>query len=228
MTPLRLLLVDGHEISRRGLRAFLAADARCAVVGEARNATSAVAAAAGLRPDVVVLELRDSGFSVVEWMERLRALDAAIRLVILTDHDEPGVVRSALDAGVASYVLKRSSESVLRHVIDALLSMRVYVDPALATPDFSHHPMASIGLSQREQEVVTQVALGRTSKEIACEMHVSSKTVETYRSRASQKLGLVNRSDWVRYALDRGWMTASVSVPPVYRSGRSHQSQPVA
>jgi DNA-binding NarL/FixJ family response regulator len=228
MTPIRLFLVDGHEISRRGLRTLLARDTRCDVIGEARNGASALESMARVRPDVVMLELHDSGFSVVEWVTRLRAVDATARLVIVTAHEEPGAVRSAIDAGVVGYVLKRSSEGALRHAVDALLSMRVYVDPALGIyPDPAHHVAASMELSPREKEVVTKIALGHTSKEIAAEMLVSGKTVETYRYRASQKLGLINRADLVRYALDRGWMAPSLRAP-VSSSPHPSPSQTVA
>ena len=211
---IRLLLVDGHPLVLKGTRSLLEGSDAFEVVGEALDATSGLAAAEQLRPDVVVLELALRGLSGLQMVARLSSAHPAARALAFTAHDEEGFVRSALDLGVEGYVLKGSAASVLRDGIHAVAHGRVFVDPNLigfAAVSATAGPK-SMALSGREREVIALVALGHSSKDVAFKMGVSVKTIETYRYRAAQKLGLRNRADLVRYALDRGWLARSSAV----------------
>ena len=213
MNRLRLLVVDAHEVVRRGLRVLLERSEQFEIIGEAADALSATAAAERLQPDLVLMDLTLGGACALPLINRLKLSCPDVRLLAFTEHDEEGFVRSALDGGVAGYVLKQSPPSVLRDALAHIARGGTYVDPQLT---WLCHPgragAASIALSEREREVVGLVALGYTSKEIASLIHVSVKSVETYRYRAVGKLGLRNRSDLVRYALYRGWMLETRNV----------------
>jgi DNA-binding NarL/FixJ family response regulator len=209
---IRLLLVDGHPLVLKGTRSLLEGSDAFEVVGEALDAASGLAAAEQLRPDVVVLELALRGLSGLQMLARLSSAHPAARALAFTAHDEEGFVRSALDLGVAGYVLKGSAASVLRDGIQAVAHGRVFVDPNLIGFSAVMAAPRSMALSSREREVIALVALGHSSKDVASKMGVSVKTIETYRYRAAQKLGLRNRADLVRYALDRGWLARSSAV----------------
>ena len=209
MTRLRLLVADGHELVRRGVRELFAGSNTVDVVGDAHDRESALAAAERLRPDVVVMDIVLPGGSGLRFVEELKSISPDIRLVAFTARDEQGFIRSALDAGIAAYVLKQSAATVLRDAVEAIHTGSIYLDASLvASSPLRGASSPSTPLSEREREVIGAVAFGYSNKEIACQLNLSVKTVETYRYRAGEKLGLHNRADFVRYALHRGWMLA--------------------
>ena len=209
---LRLLLVDDHAVVREGLRALLASDPRFEIVGEASEGESAVSAATSLHPDVVVMDVSLPGLNGVQATRRLKTQSPDTRVVALTVHEEGGYLRSLLDAGAAGYVLKRSAASELVRALHIVGDGGTYLDPALAGQLVgklvrnSSHTGQAPALSDRETEVVRLVARGYSNKEIAAKLEVSVKTVETYRYRAVEKLGLRGRADLVRYAIEQGWL----------------------
>jgi DNA-binding NarL/FixJ family response regulator len=212
---LRLLLVDDHAVVREGLRALLASDPRFEVVGEASEGEGAVSAALSLHPDVVVMDVSMPGLNGVQATRRLKAESPDTRVVALTVHEEGGYLRSLLDAGAVGYVLKRSAASELVRALHVVGDGGTYLDPALAGQLVGRfvrsapHPGGAPALSDRETEVVRLVARGYSNKEIAAKLEVSVKTVETYRYRAVEKLGLRGRADLVRYAIEQGWLDES-------------------
>lgn len=210
--PLRLLLVDDHAVVREGLRALLATDPRFEIVGEASEGEGAVAAAAALHPDLVVMDVSLPGINGVQATRQLKLQAPSTRVVALTVHEEGGYLRSLLDAGASGYVLKRSAPSELLRALHVVGDGGTYLDPALAgqlvgklVRNAPHAGPAPL-LSERESEVVRLVARGYSNKEIAAKLEVSVKTVETYRYRAVEKLGLRSRADLVRYAIEQGWL----------------------
>jgi DNA-binding NarL/FixJ family response regulator len=210
--PLRLLLVDDHAIVREGLRALLATDGRFEIVGEASEGEGAVSAAASLHPDLVVMDVSLPGLNGVQATRQLKAQNPDTRVVALTVHEEGGYLRSLLDAGASGYVLKRSAASELLHALHVVGDGGTYLDPGMAgqlvgklVRNAPHAGPAPL-LSERESEVVRLVARGYSNKEIAGKLDVSVKTVETYRYRAVEKLGLRSRADLVRYAIEQGWL----------------------
>lgn len=212
MINVRVLLVDDHAIVREGIRALLAGNLRFEVVGEAGDGSSALAAVDRLQPDVVILDLSAPGLNGTQVTRALRLSHPAVKLLALSTHEERGYVRSLLDAGGAGYVLKRSALSEILNALDVVSTGGTYLDSSLTEPlDLKlaarrHDGDGHLPLSARERQVVGHVAHGFSNKEIADKLAVSVKTVETYRYRATDKLGLHSRADLVRYAIEQGWL----------------------
>jgi DNA-binding NarL/FixJ family response regulator len=214
MTELRVFLADDHAVVRAGLKALINAQPGMEVVGEAADGLSACEQAPSLRPDVVVMDVSMPGLSGAQATERLRRECPAAKVLALTVHEDKGYLRQLLAAGAVGYVLKRAAAEELIHALRAVAAGGVYLDPALAgklVVGFVRKPpgpgAAGGGdLSDREAAVVRLTAAGHSNKEIATQLGLSIKTVETYKARALEKLGLQSRADLVRYALQRGWL----------------------
>ena len=212
MKKLKLLLVDDHAVVREGLRALLSDDQRFEIVGEAADGVAALSAAEHLRPDVVVLDVSIPGLNGAQVARRLKSSQPEVRTLALTVHEEGGYLRSLMDAGAAGYVLKRSAPAELLRAIEVIGDGGTYLDSSIASQLVGRlgqkRPIdePSTALSEREREVVQLVAHGYSNKEIAEKLDVSVKTIETYRYRATDKLGLHGRADLVRYAIDQGWL----------------------
>jgi DNA-binding NarL/FixJ family response regulator len=210
---LRLLLVDDHAVVREGLRALLGNDERFEIVGEAADGMSALSLSQHLHPDVVVMDVSLPGMNGAQVTRRLKEVMPDVRTLALTVHEEGGYLRSLMDAGASGYVLKRSAASELLRAVEVVGEGGTYLDSSIAGQLVSRLGSRkaalapSSALSEREREVVRLVAHGYSNKEIAAKLDVSVKTVETYRYRATEKLGLHSRADLVRYALDQGWLT---------------------
>lgn len=205
---IRLFLVDDHAIVRAGVRALLAAKEAFLVVGEAESGEEALTRAPDTKPDVVLLDLSLPGLSGIETARRLREALPRARFVALSMHEDPEYVQGFLEAGGSGYVPKSSLETQL---VDAILAVSrgEYYAPAkllaeLARELASADPYRNAKLTPREHEVVRQIALGNTYREIAELLGISEKTVATYRERASEKLGVRTRAELVRWALEHG------------------------
>ncbi len=210
MLNARVLLADDHAVLRAGLRLLLDAQPDLQVVGEAGDGGEALALAAQLQPDLILLDLTMPGLSGLEALPAVRKAAPAARILILTMHDDEGYVRQALSHGAAGYVLKKAADGELISAVRAVLRGEVYVHPALTRALLEDLIPAGAGhlpadpwatLSEREQEVLRLVALGHTSAEIADRLSLSVKTVETYRARGMEKLGLRTRAALVQFAL---------------------------
>lgn len=212
MKKLRLLLVDDHAVVREGLRSLLGTDQRFEVVGEAADGLTAISVAENLHPDVVVMDVSMPGLNGAQVTRRLKENLPHTKTIALTVHEEGGYLRSLMDAGASGYVLKRSAASELLRAIEVIGEGGTYLDSSLAgqlVSKLGHRrpsQASSSALSEREREVVRYVSHGYSNKEIAAKLDVSVKTVETYRYRATDKLGLRSRADLVRYAIDQGWL----------------------
>jgi DNA-binding NarL/FixJ family response regulator len=210
---LRLLLVDDHAVVREGLRSLLGSDSRFEIVGEAADGPTALSAVDRLHPDVVVMDVSLPGINGAQVTRRLKETQPDVRTLALTVHEEGGYLRSLMDAGASGYVLKRSAASELLRAVEVVGEGGTYLDSAIAgqlVSKLGQRKTAlapSSALSEREREVVRYVAHGYSNKEIAGKLDVSVKTVETYRYRATEKLGLHSRADLVRYAIDQGWLS---------------------
>lgn len=220
-----LLLVDDHAVLRAGLRLLLHAQTDLRVVGEASDGLAALRQAADLQPNVILLDINLPGLTGLEALPALRQAAPAARVLMLTMHDDPGYLRQALRQGAAGYILKKAADSELIAAVRAVHRGEVYVHSAL-TKDLlgdylPNHPAPTADpwdtLSERERAVLIQVALGYTAAEIADMLHLSAKTVETYRARGMEKLHLRSRAALVQFALARGLLTdngARGSAPP--------------
>jgi DNA-binding NarL/FixJ family response regulator len=214
MSKISILIVDDHAMVRKGLRMTLESQPDFVVVGEAGTVHDALDVAAQTRPTVITLDLTMPGPSGVASVERLRNAVPGARIVVVTMHDDPAYVRSAIAMGAAGYVNKSAADTELISAIRAVSRGRVFIDVgdaatlesilSPAPPSVGKTPLDS--LSDREREVLGQVARGYTNQQIADEIGLSVKTVESYRARLMKKLGLKERADLVRLALEMGLM----------------------
>ena len=212
MTP-RVLLADDHAILRSGLRLLLTSQNEFDVVGEASSGPEALSLAEQLQPDLILLDLSMPALGGLDALPTLRKLVPSARILILTMHDDPQYLRQALKHGASGYVLKKAADSELLSAMHAVLRGEVYVHPSMTRvlledmlPEAQSTDKENSweSLSEREQEVLKMVALGHTSAEIAEQLNLSAKTVETYRARGMEKLGLRTRAALVRFALQKG------------------------
>jgi DNA-binding NarL/FixJ family response regulator len=185
------------------------------VVGEACNGREVFHKAGELKPDIVVMDLsmpEINGLQATEW---LRGQFPQIRVVALTAHEDAGYLSQVCKAGAAGYVLKRSAGEELVKAIEAVAAGGFYFEAGLAGQALARHMSSASGgdktphheLSGREGEVLRLVAWGYANKEVADELGLSVKTVETYKVRVCEKLGLRSRAQLVRYALRQGWLS---------------------
>lgn len=202
--PIRIVIADDHAIVRRGLRQLLDAEDGFSVVAEAEDVASARRYVRGHHPDVLVLDLNMPGESSIEAIPTLRAEFPRTQIVVLTMQNEPAYARSALGAGVLGYVLKESADAELVEAIRAAVAGDQYLNPRLGARVAAEPPPGPPdGLSDRELEILRLIALGYTNAQVAEELFLSVRTVETHRAHIQQKLGLGDRAELVRYALDR-------------------------
>ena len=209
-TKIRVALADDHAILRSGLRMLLSAEPDMEVVGEAADGVEAIELTKAKSPDVLVLDINMPRLNGIQALKSIVAQNGSTRVVILTVHDDPAYLRSLLAAGASGYVLKKSVDSELLSAIRAARRKGLFVDPSMAHELVMDRLGTSAPrkqlLSEREEQVLKFVAEGFTSPQIAEKMRISVKTVETYRSRVGRKLGLNDRSEFVRYAREFGYL----------------------
>jgi DNA-binding NarL/FixJ family response regulator len=214
--PIQILLADDHAVLRAGLRALLDAVPNLHVVGEAATGEEAVEKAKALKPDVVVMDLVMPGIGGLEAMRRIAGQDQATKVLVLTGHLEEDVLLQVLEAGGSGYVAKMSTHEDLARAILTVVRDEVFLDPSAtklvaqrSTKTPPTRPDAALErLSAREREVLALTAAGHTSNEIAGQLGLSPKTVDTYRSRIMEKVGLRHRSELIRLALRTGLLRA--------------------
>lgn len=216
MTKTRILLADDHAVLRAGLRLLIEAQADMTCVGEAGDGVELLAQAERFQPDLVLLDLSMPRLGGLAALPEIRRRAPSARILVLTMHADDEYLRQCLKGGAAGYVLKQAADQELLLAIRAVMRGEVYIHPAMTrallddlvgrSRDQAAAPRAEDALSEREAEVIKQVARGHTNQEIADRLGLSVKTVETYRARAMEKLGLANRAALVRYALEKGWL----------------------
>ena len=218
----RVLIADDHAILRSGLRLLIGGQPDMEVVGEAGDFDEAIRLAKALRPDVVTLDLTMPGGSGLGAIEKLRAAAPSVRIVVLTMHEDPAYVRSALAAGASGYLVKSAADSALIAAIRAVARGRIFIEVqdreatrALMTPGRSAPEEAApiATLSEREREVWVLLAQGHTNQAVADRLGLSVKTIESYRARLMQKLGLTNRAELTRLAIELGLLRGSATGP---------------
>jgi len=196
----RILLADDHPMLRAGLAMLIEAEADLAVVAEAADGVEAAEKARALKPDIVILDLTMPRLSGLEALREIRRDCPETKILVLTMHDDPAYGRTVLGAGAMGYVTKKAADRELLLAIRTVRAGRPFVDLTQAEEMLPRRTP----LSQREQQVLTELAHGFTHQEIADRLAVSIKTVETYLARLSAKLGLHRRADLVAYALEIG------------------------
>lgn len=201
----RIYIVDDHELMREGLRALLVAKGY-EVVGESADPTEALADLQRLRPDVLLLDLHLNGRSGFEILSELQRRHLPTRCIVLTMSAQPRHVAEALRMGASAYVLKGSAGSDLMSAIEAAVHGKKHLgadvaDLALQVFAQQDHEDPLSSLSPRERQIITMVVNGQSSAEIGAELHLSAKTVATYRSRLMAKLGVSDVPGLVRLAV---------------------------
>ncbi len=206
MTPWRVMLVDDHSVVRAGLKHLLDADKRVTIAGEAASAAEAVALAATLRPDLIVLDISMPGASGLAVLGRLREASGGAHILVLSMHSDAEYVREAERLGAAGYLLKDDAAVELADAIAAIRRGDGYRSAKLA-PRTGAAPRAENPLTPREREVLRGIANGLTNKEVASRLGISHRTVETHRESIMRKLGIHTVPGLTRYAIDHGITT---------------------
>ena len=200
--PLTIVIADDHAVVRDGLRMMLEAEAGFSVVGEASDLDETHALLLDRAPGVLVLDLHMGRELSLGVLSALRGASPATAIVILTMDDDPAFAQQAWAAGAAGYVLKEASRADLVRAIRTVAKGGRYLDPAIG--GWALEGGGAAVLSERELEVLRLVALGHTNREIAKQLYISPRTVETHRANLQRKLGVSGRPELVRYALEHG------------------------
>jgi two-component system response regulator NreC len=198
-----IVLADDHTVVRRALRVLLEED-DFEVVAEADDADAAVRYLRGHKPDVLILDLNMPGRPSLEAIPDMKEASPETKIVVLTMQKEPAFARQALQLGVIGYVLKEAADDELVQAVRSAAAGKTYLQPALGAKLAAEPEKAASDLSERETDVLRLIALGHTNAEIAEQLYISVRTVETHRAHIQQKLGVSSRAELVRSALSRG------------------------
>jgi DNA-binding NarL/FixJ family response regulator len=211
MKRIRVALADDHPVVRAGIRALVERESEMEFVGEAADGAATLKLIRTAAPEVLVVDVSMPGMSWLELMNRVKEEAPNVKILILTVHEDRSYVQQMLQANGHGYLLKRSAAEELLRAIRAVSAGGIYLDPAVAGKLLSpatarSKPALSAELSEREEEVLRLTAKGFSNKEAATRLNISIKTVETYKARACEKLGLRTRAEIVRCAAARGWL----------------------
>lgn len=212
MGKIRVLLADDHTIFRAGVRVLLELSSDIEVVGEAVDGSDAVGKARQLSPDVILMDVAMPGMDGLTAGRQIMESRPECKILLLTQHENREYIMPALRLGVAGYVLKRAAADELVSAIRAIHEGKSFLDPSVTKTVMDVYrgpgqtdPSDSIdSLTEREREIMILLAKGRTAREIANLLQISPKTVDFHRSNLMQKLGLHNRADLARFAVQHG------------------------
>ena len=193
----RILLSDDHLVVRAGLRALLAADPRCQIVGEASSIEEMLTAARHLRPDLIVLDVSFGRDNALEALPELLTLCPDVKVVVLTMHDDVATAREAFARGAHAYLMKEAAADDLMRAVEAVMSGSTYLQAELGARLARSGLRPADDLSPREREVLTLLAHGYTNAEAAHHLLVSLRTVETHRAHLRTRLGISSRAEMV-------------------------------
>ena len=214
---IRIILADDHLVVRAGLKALLGSARDIEVVGEAANGRDAVALVERLKPHVAVIDLDMPQMDGIAATRELVAMKSATRVLILTMHTEDDYLVNLLAAGASGYLVKSAADRELADAVRAVAAGDTYVQPSAARAlarevtrraERSDERQRYLALSERERDVLVLVAGGYSASEIGEKLFISPKTVETYKQRISEKLGITHRSDYVQICLQLGLLQA--------------------
>lgn len=206
-----VLIADDHAILRSGLKMLIDSAGGLTVAGEAGTGREAVDAYKRLCPDILILDITLPDMSGLEAAREVLKADPSARILVLTMHDNANYVHEFLRLGVAGYIVKKSADTELINAIRAIARGDMFIDPSLTKAVLGADPAGGRGLlSPREEEVLRQLAKGYLGKEIAARLKISVKTVETYRARIADKLGISGRAELLQYAIKNGLFSADL------------------
>jgi two-component system response regulator NreC len=206
---IRIVIVDDHAVVRSGLKLLLDGQDDLEVVGEAGDARTAVFEVRAQKPDVILMDVVMPTGSGIEATPAVLKEAPDAKVLILSMQDDPAYVREAFAAGASGYVLKEAADAELVAAVREVATGQRYVHPALgarlvAAEADERARAEEDPLSEREHEILRLLALGHTNQEIASQLYLSVRTVETHRAHIMQKLRISTRAQLVRYALERG------------------------
>ena len=203
----KIVIADDHRVVRSGLRMVLDHEEDFEVVAEAGDVADALRYVRAHRPDVLVLDLNMPGDPSLPAIPRFLEGSPATRVVVLTMQDDPAFAREAMQEGASGYVLKEAADEELVQAVRAAASGSTYLNPQLGARIAAQPPAPAgppDGLTEREVEILRLIALGHTNSEIASQLYLSVRTVESHRAHIQQKTRRTTRAELVRYALDHG------------------------
>jgi two-component system response regulator NreC len=208
---IRTVIVDDHAVVRSGLRLVLEGEDDIEVVAEAADARNAVFEARAHRPDVILLDVVMPGRSGIDAIPDLLSESPDSKVLVLSMQDDPAYVRQAFGAGASGYVLKEAADAEVVAAVREVANGQRYVHPTLGARLVAAEAEERVRaeedpLSEREHEILRLLALGHTNQEIASQLYLSVRTVETHRAHVMQKLRISTRAELVRYALERGML----------------------
>jgi len=206
MKKVRILIVDDHEVVRKGVASIFSRQPGWEVCGEASTGREALAACAQLQPDVIVMDIAMPDMNGLEATRQILKQSPRTEILILSMHDSEQIVGEVFAAGARGYVLKAATSDELIQAVTALAEHKLFLTSKIGEVVLRGYldretASASGQLSPREREIVQMVAEGKSTKEIAATLRVTVKTVETHRSHVMRKLGLHSVTDLVRYAI---------------------------
>lgn len=199
-----IVLADDHTVVRKALRVLLEEESGFEVVAEAEDAETAIRYLRGHKPRVLILDLNMPGRPSLEAIPEMQEASPDTKIVVLTMQKEPAFARQALQHGVLGYVLKEAADDELVQAVRSAAVGETYLQPALGAKLAAEPETPPSDLSERETDVLRLIALGHTNAEIAEQLYISVRTVETHRAHIQQKLGVSSRAELVRSALSRG------------------------
>ena len=222
LMSIRVFIADDHGVLRGGLRVFISTQRDMEVVGEAANGPDAERGIQKTEPDVVLMDISMPGGGGLAAMAAVKRVRPKTRFLVLTGHDQAGYVRAATEAGALGYIVKSAVDTELLGAIRAVADGRTFMGVSLemglvqsgpAPGRSQNREPGTTALSEREREILARVAEGYTNLQIADELQLGIKSIETYRARVMEKLGLTSRSDLVRFALESGILAAGKQAP---------------
>jgi DNA-binding NarL/FixJ family response regulator len=217
MNMVRVVIADDHPIMLAGLSMLIQAAPDLEIVGEATSGPEALQLTRTLMPDVAIIDISLPDMNGILLARQLAADCPSVHVIVLTQYEDRAHLNQALDAGARGYVLKKSAAQCLVNALRGVLVGGLYIDPAMAaylfapagqpSPSRTASKLSS-SLTQREAEVLKLVASGLTAKEIAGQLDLSLSSIETYKTRAADKLSIKGRAEIVRYASAQGWLAS--------------------
>jgi DNA-binding NarL/FixJ family response regulator len=212
----RILIADDHAIVREGVRALLSLDRELEVVGEASGGEEAIALAASLEPDLILMDIAMPGLGGLEATIEIRKRVPRAKIIVLSQYGDAEYVKRFLKAGVSGYLLKNAAGADLLSAIRAVMRGGLVLDPRIArdalqdagAPAGADAPVAYDALTDREKQVLKLVAEGLSNKEVAALLNISVKTAMSHREHVMLKLRLHNRTELIRFALRNGVIRA--------------------
>lgn len=215
MNKIKLLLADDHAVLRAGLKALLNSQPDIEVIAEAADGEEAVRKSAELTPDIVIMDISMPILTGLEATKEIKKRNPAVKVLVLTVHEDESYLHRMLRAGASGYVPKKAADTELLAAIRATHQGEHFIHSSMTAglvSELRHKEMVGVdkqnpgGLSKREGEVLRLLAMGHTNQQIADKLFLSVRTVETYKARLKDKLGLQGRAELVRYAMRRGFL----------------------